>query len=246
MSKTFFVAWTILAIAPSAWVQNPTGSLAGCVSDTARQPLPGAKIQVSGADVERSALTETDGCFRLTALPPEKYTMVATLTGFSAVTRDELTVRNGQLTRVDFRMHVTPMDLCGCLTVFEPTVPSLWEEADLVAQIRITHHDYGPEDAIMGTVTHTATVLRVWKDTLKTGEVRDAVRFVQQQGERPDERYAVGRDFIVFLTANGPGPFDIAGAFAIENGHVHSTRVAGYDGKSADDLVAEIVALVGK
>jgi carboxypeptidase family protein len=240
------VALTLLLLGAPARAQEGTGTLAGCVSDGVREPLPGATIRVSGPNIERTIVTEPDGCFRASDLPPATYFIVATLTGFSAVTRDELKVQAGALTRVDFRMGVPPTDLCECLTLPRPTVLSLWQKADAVAQVRIARHDYGPEDAIARTVTHTATVLRLWKDTGRGGEVRNSLRFVQPPYERPAEPYVVGQDFILFLTANSQNPFNIAGAFALENGRVHSAPVAGYPGTTADDLVAEIAALVGK
>jgi len=230
--------------------QDATGTLAGCVSDMARSPIPGTTIQVTGLNVDRTVTTEADGCFRLSGLPPATYLLVATLPGFSAVTRDELRVQAGALTRVDFRMRVAP--ICECVIVAPPTVPSLWAKADVVAHIRIGGHDYGPENATSETVTHTSTVLRIWKDTHKAGEVLNSLRFVHSDGcsnctHAPFEPYAVGQQFILFLTAQPDGrPFTNTGAFALENGRVHSAPVDGYQSKSVDDLVAEIVALVGK
>jgi hypothetical protein len=73
------------------------------------------------------------------------------------------------------------------------------------------------------------------------------VRFVQSPGEHPIEPYAVGQEFILFLTAQPDSrPFTVTAPFALDNGRVHSAPVADYQGTSADDLVAEIVALVGK
>jgi hypothetical protein len=241
---TLAIALVALATPSGAWAQDPYGRLAGCVSDMARSPLPGVTIRVTGANVDRTVTSETDGCFRVGVLPPGTYLLFATLPGFSAVTQDELAVRAGALTRVDFRMRVA--SICECLMVAPPTVPSLWAKADVVAQIRIGGHDYGPEDARVDAV-HTATVLRVWKDTRKTGEVLNTLRFVQIQSELPVEPYAVGQEFILFLTAKATDrPFTIAGAFALENGRVRSASVAGYQEKSTDDLVTEIVALIGR
>src|SRR3954469_25282145 len=115
------VAASVLAAPPSAAAQDPYGRLAGCVSDMARSPLPGVTIRVTGANVDRTVTSETDGCFRVGVLPPATYLLFATLPGFSAVTQDELAVRAGGLTRVGFRMRVA--SICECLMVAPPTVP---------------------------------------------------------------------------------------------------------------------------
>src|SRR5690349_16666492 len=96
------VALLALAAPPSASAQAETGTLAGCVSDMARQPIPRVTIQVTSTNVDRRLLTDDEGCFRASDLPPAAYLLVATLTGFSAVVRDELRVQAGALTRVDF------------------------------------------------------------------------------------------------------------------------------------------------
>src|SRR3954452_1799853 len=115
---TLVVALFALTAPSGAWAQDPYGRLAGCVSDMARSPLPGVTIRVTGANVDRTVTSETDGCFRVGVLPPATYLLFATLPGFSAVTQHELGVRAGALTRVDFRMRVA--SICECLIVAPP------------------------------------------------------------------------------------------------------------------------------
>jgi hypothetical protein len=83
-------------------------------------------------------------------------------------------------------------------------------------------------------VGHIAKVLRVWK-----GDIRDTVQFVQFPGNRPADRitepYAVGQEFILFLWADfKDGTLHVAGAFAVEDGRIHSSADPKLHGKTGE------------
>src|SRR4051812_28769851 len=99
--RLFAAAWT-----PTASAEDGTGTLAGCVSDTANYPLPGVTIEVSAKRGKQTVVSDWAGCFRLADLRPDTYVLFATVSGFVAVTRDQLRVRAGVVTRADFQMHV--------------------------------------------------------------------------------------------------------------------------------------------
>jgi hypothetical protein len=235
-------ALTFLAVSLPAGAQDGTGTLAGCVSDTANYRLPGVTVEVSAKRVKQRVVSDKDGCFRLTDLRPDTYAVFSTLTGFVPVTRDELRVRPDTVTRVNLQMHVSA--LCECIA-YAPTVPELWKGSHVVARVRIVDH-YRPADTSRGEVGHLAKVLRVWK-----GDVPKTVQFVQFPGDSPVDRvtepYAIGQEFILFLwNDRKDGSLHIAGAFGFEDDRIHSAPGPNYIGRPVKDLAAEIGRLAGK
>jgi outer membrane receptor protein involved in Fe transport len=75
----------VLLAVPAAAPAQTADTLTGHVTDQAGQPVPVATIEIS--DLNRSALTASDGTFRL-LLPPGRYTVVIRRTGFAPVVRD--------------------------------------------------------------------------------------------------------------------------------------------------------------
>jgi protein-disulfide isomerase len=66
-------------------------TLAGVIRDSSEAVLPGVTVEVSSpAMIEktRTAVTDGDGQYRLTQLPPGTYTVTASLTGFTVVKRE--------------------------------------------------------------------------------------------------------------------------------------------------------------
>jgi outer membrane receptor for ferrienterochelin and colicins len=80
--RRLFVAWVIaLFCSTSAAAQQ--GGLTGSVGDETGASLPGATVTVTGPGVTRTTVTETDGTFRFTGLPPGRYEVTVALAGFS-------------------------------------------------------------------------------------------------------------------------------------------------------------------
>ena len=75
--------------------------------------------------------------------------------------------------RVDFKMRFPP--ICECLSVKPPTVESLWQQANVVARVRITGHDRQHEyDS--AEIVHLAAVLDLWKGP---GQIGSVIQFNQ-------------------------------------------------------------------
>jgi hypothetical protein len=83
--------------APAAAAQTTNGVIAGIVSDAQGGVLPGVAVTIRNADTgfTRAVVTETDGRYRLAALPPGRYTLRAELQGFGPVEVTEITVNIG-------------------------------------------------------------------------------------------------------------------------------------------------------
>ena len=91
----------ILVAAP-ATAQTTNGVISGIISDAQGGVLPG--VTVTGRNIEtgitRTVVTESDGRYRLAALPPGRYEIKAELQGFGAANVPEMTLTTGtELTR---------------------------------------------------------------------------------------------------------------------------------------------------
>lgn len=236
-------ALILLALAVPARAQDALGTVVGCVTDITGGPAPHVTIELSIARrVYVTVFADDQGCFEA-AVPSGEYVLVGKLTGFPNVTRDKLRVLPGGRLRADFKMKFPP--ICECLSVKPPTVQSLWNEADIVARVRITGHDRQFEYDRDPRVVHTAAVLDLWKGP---GQAGNTLQFNQHPG---GPRYAVGDEFVLFLVAR-----QIVAAFEIVDGRVYGQQlkqfreytapVTGFLGKPLDDLLAEIGALAGK
>jgi hypothetical protein len=86
----------------SLWAQT-TGRLVGQVKDESGGPLPGATVEARSPALQgtRSSLTDTDGQYRITLLPPGQYEVSFTLQGFAPETRQNVTVALDKDTTLD-------------------------------------------------------------------------------------------------------------------------------------------------
>jgi hypothetical protein len=94
--------FALIAAAIPAAAQTTNGVISGIVSDAQGGVLPG--VTVTGRNIEtgitRTVVTESDGRYRLAALPPGRYEMRAELQGFGTANVPEMTLLTGtELTR---------------------------------------------------------------------------------------------------------------------------------------------------
>jgi len=94
--------FALIAAAIPAAAQTTNGVISGIVSDAQGGVLPG--VTVTGRNIEtgitRTVVTESDGRFRLAALPPGRYEIRAELQGFGTANVPEMTLLTGtELTR---------------------------------------------------------------------------------------------------------------------------------------------------
>ena len=85
-----------LAVA-SLHAQNPaTGSLHGQVTDPSGAAIPGATVTIAAAAKPVSTTTNGDGNFSLKGIPPGRYSVTASSTGFAAYHNDNVIITSGQ------------------------------------------------------------------------------------------------------------------------------------------------------
>jgi outer membrane receptor protein involved in Fe transport len=97
----------LLPIAP-ALAQEQRGSIEGVVKDSSGGALPGATIEARSPAMVGLQSTTSDGtgAYRFPALPPGKYVLTATLTGFNAAKLPELALELGQVLKADFTLSI--------------------------------------------------------------------------------------------------------------------------------------------
>jgi hypothetical protein len=104
--RTFGLLSLLLLAPASAWAQT---ALAGVVKDNSGAVLPGVTVEAaSPALIEkvRTATTDGSGRYRIENLQPGTYTVTFSLTGFSTVKRENLTVSGTGVVTVDSQLNV--------------------------------------------------------------------------------------------------------------------------------------------
>jgi hypothetical protein len=100
-------------------------TLAGVVRDASGGVLPGVTVEASSpALIEkvRSAVTDGSGQYRITDLTPGAYTVTYTLTGFSRVVRDGLTLSGSGAITIDIELRVGGLEETLTVTGEAPVV----------------------------------------------------------------------------------------------------------------------------
>jgi Ca-activated chloride channel family protein len=99
--KRILVAITLLAAfacTSSHTIMAPpatAGSIRGRVVDEGGQPLPGVAVTVSVAGRTLTAVTDTEGMYAITGVPPGHYTIVTELSGLARMTQQLTVSANG-------------------------------------------------------------------------------------------------------------------------------------------------------
>ena len=92
-----------LLLSPSIDAQVVTGNLIGIIRDESRSVLPGASVTITSRALPggpSTAVTNVQGEYRFTGLPPGIYQLTVTLTGFKTYIEQDLQVTvNGTVER---------------------------------------------------------------------------------------------------------------------------------------------------
>jgi hypothetical protein len=131
MSKKTLIAisaavYILLGVPSTLWAQGAvTGRIEGVVKDTTGAALPGVTVTASSdALVMRQVNTVTDGrgVYRFPALPPGKYAVEATLSGFQTARREGVRLILSQAIAVDLVMDVSKVTAAVTVTGEAPIV----------------------------------------------------------------------------------------------------------------------------
>ena len=104
------IAGVLLAASPLL-AQQTTGTIAGRALDQQKMAVPGATVTAKSPQTGfmRTAVTDTEGLYRLSALPVGKYDVSLELAGFATVEKKGIDVNVSQTLTVDFELSVAKM-----------------------------------------------------------------------------------------------------------------------------------------
>src|SRR5262245_13333391 len=108
LQTSFLIASALLLVPGLIFAQRTTtGTIAGKITDSSGAVLPGVTLTVTSPEAlgQFTAVTDAQGMFRITNLPPAIYDIRAELTGFQTVIRKE-PVRLNAVTEVDVTLAV--------------------------------------------------------------------------------------------------------------------------------------------
>ncbi len=113
----------IAAFSSAPETAQAQGTIAGIVTDSnTGVPLPGATITIVGSQV--GSTTDIDGRYEITNVPAGTYFLRARYVGFVPLDRQDVVVRNGETTQVDFGLLESAIDLGEISVVGYGTVRS--------------------------------------------------------------------------------------------------------------------------
>ena len=105
--KLCLLATFLLSSSSSAlFAQDAT--ITGIVKDSANAVVPGVALQVRNTETNdvRSLLTNHEGNYTITSLPPGKYELTAKMAGFSTYQQNGIVLEVDQVLRSDFQLAV--------------------------------------------------------------------------------------------------------------------------------------------
>jgi hypothetical protein len=122
----------------SAAAQVTTASVEGTVKDDSGAVLPGVTVTIvnEASGARRDTVTAENGRFRVAALQPGSYDVLAELTGFKAFARKGLTLEIGQEASVDIKLEVGGLTETVAVTADSPLVETTKSSLSQVVETR--------------------------------------------------------------------------------------------------------------
>jgi Carboxypeptidase regulatory-like domain/TonB dependent receptor-like, beta-barrel len=127
----FGSALLLLFSSASAFAQQTTGNVTGRVVDQQGAAIPGASITAKNpaTGFTRTEVSDAEGIYRLSALPVGIYEVLAELTGFASVSKQDVEVNVGQTVAIDFGLKVATIaetvTVTGATPLIETTSSSV-------------------------------------------------------------------------------------------------------------------------
>lgn len=116
----------VFAFAGIAFAQTDvtTSRIAGVAHDPSNAGLPGVTVEAKNQETgfAATAVTGTDGAYRLINLPTGKYRVTASLEGFNTVSRPDVELRLGQAPTINFTMQLSSVSETITVTSTAPLV----------------------------------------------------------------------------------------------------------------------------
>ena len=119
-----------LILAPSALAQTTTSTIEGTIKDAQGSVVAGAQIVVKSASlgIERSATSDANGFYRITALPAGNYSLKISHAGFAARDFDDVELTVNRTLTLDIPLEVGAVqgqvDVVAYAQLLNPTASS--------------------------------------------------------------------------------------------------------------------------
>ncbi len=129
------LAWLLTCAA--AFAQQTTGNITGRVVDPQGSAVPGASVTAKNiaTGFNRTDVSDTEGVYRLTALPVGTYEVTAELQGFTTVAKKDVEVSVSQTLAIDFNLKVASLaetvNVTGATPLIETTSSSVGGVVDV-------------------------------------------------------------------------------------------------------------------
>ncbi len=127
--KRWFASWVLTCVAllgVTAFAQQTNGTILGRILDGQGAAIPGASVTAKNPQTGfvRTVVSDSEGTYRLNALPVGQYEVAVELAGFSTIDRKGLVVNVGQTLTVDFEMKVANVAETITVTAASPMIES--------------------------------------------------------------------------------------------------------------------------
>ncbi len=122
-ARSFLIVLLALLFAVPATAQTG-GMITGTIRDAQGGVLPGVTLSLRNAEsgVTRSAVTESDGTYRLQGVPPGRYELVAELAGFANAEYRDITITIGLSLQRDVTMSLQTLQESVTVTAEAPVI----------------------------------------------------------------------------------------------------------------------------
>ncbi len=131
----------LLMTAGHARAQQTTATITGRATDASGGLLPGVTMAITSPAMiggERSTVTDGQGAYQFTLLPPGEYRVVFTLAGFATLTIEQVLVNadatmtiNGRLELAGVETSVTVISQTPAIDVTATTIATNWDQEKL-------------------------------------------------------------------------------------------------------------------
>lgn len=208
---TWVVVGVLLALPSGAAGQAVTNAtIAGTVRDSTASVLPGVTVEVaSPALIEkvRTAVTDGQGIYRVTALPPGTYSVTFTLSGFRTYRREGVELTTGFTASANAELSVGAVEETVTVTGASPVVDvQNTRSANVIRQE--TLQALPTNQSLQGFATLTVGVQSSAVDVGGNRHERDTLTFAG----RPQQKLLYDGMLINNLGANGDGQ---SGSFSV-------------------------------
>ena len=126
--RTTVAVVVMMCFTTLASAQQTTGTIFGKIVDEQGAVIPGASVSATNPSTgfNRTAVSDSEGIYRLNALPVGQYDLAVEIAGFGGVERKGFVVNVGQTITLDFSLKLAA--LAETAVFFRPTESWLTEK----------------------------------------------------------------------------------------------------------------------